>query len=196
MRLTLLLACLVALVSTDRPLEVEVARRRDAIQLTLELVDGLPRSLDEALPSGAVVRVAYPVRVRSSRWLLWDRRVWKGTVIASVAFDPVIGRYRCQLVLDEVIIAGRETAAAEEARRWLVAPPAIRLALPAGRHEEDLRVRVRAVFSSTTSWLVFPSVTGTAWVEVPINSRPTPTPEDSEGATDRRARGAVGDEGR
>ena len=164
------LVCLLAMASADLPLEVEAARVRDAVELRLGLRQDLPSAVEEALPSGAVVRVVYPVRVRSARWLLWDRRVWKGDVVSSVVFDPVTGRYRCELVLDGVIVAARETSVADDARRWLQDPPPVRLSLPAGRREEALHIRVRAVFSSSTVWLVFPSVTGTEWVEVPIET--------------------------
>jgi hypothetical protein len=116
--------------------------------------------------------VAYPLRVRARRRLLWDRRVWRGHIICTVAFDPVTGRYRCELLLDSVIVASAEVSEAEDARRWLRAPPAVRLALPASKRPPQLLVRIRAVFASSTKWLLFPSVEGSDWVEVAVEPVP------------------------
>jgi hypothetical protein len=98
--------------------------------------------------------------------------MWHGEITSSVAFDPVVGRYRCELVLDRVIVATRETPSPTEALAWLRSPPPVRLDLPAGRRTADLLVRVRAVYASATRWLMFPSVEGTDWVEVRLESGP------------------------
>jgi hypothetical protein len=52
-----------------------------------------------------------------------------------------------------------------------MAPPAVEVPLPKGRRDAFLRVRVRAVFSSGTTWLVFPSTEGTGWVEVKLEAQ-------------------------
>ncbi len=46
----------------------------------------------DALPSGAVVRVIYPLRVRKNRTFIWDGRIWKGEATSRVAFDPLTGK--------------------------------------------------------------------------------------------------------
>jgi hypothetical protein len=89
-----------------------------------------------------------------------------------VAFDPVTGRYLCELILDDVIITSLETEVPSEARQWLTAPPPVRVVLPPSRKALRLRVRSRAVFSSSTTWLIFPSVDGTDWVEVRLEAEP------------------------
>lgn len=151
---------------------VSLARERDALEVRVELLAPLPDALQAALPTGAQVRVVYPLRLRVRRSFMWDRRVWRGEIASSVAFDPVVGRYRCELVLDRVIVATRETASPTEALAWLRSPPSVRLDLPAERRTADLLVRVRAVFASATRWLLFPSVEGTDWVEVRLEGGP------------------------
>jgi hypothetical protein len=171
-----LIACLLlvatALAEPAAPLALEVARHRDALEVKFRLLAPLPDSFIAALPTGAQVRVVYPVRLRSRRSFTWDRRLFRGEVTSSVAFDPVIGRYRCELILDQVIVATQETEAAGTALAWLTSPPAVRLDLPAERRTAEVVVRVRAVFSSTTRWLLFPAVDGTDWVEVQVEAPP------------------------
>jgi hypothetical protein len=160
-----------ATAADDDPLKVEVRRLGPALELSFRLVGGLPSSFVDAIPSGAQVRVVYPIKVRSQRRLLWNRKVWDGEVVSRVAFDPVTGRYQCELILDSVIVESVESSSAEEAGAWLAAPPAVRLSIPFGRRQPDLTVRVRAVFSSSTKWLFFPAVEGTEWVEVAVEPR-------------------------
>ena len=148
------------------PLSVQVRRSGAALEITLVLTGELPQPMLEALPSGAQVSVRYRVQVKGKRALIWDKKVWKGDVVASVTFDPLTGRYRCEEILDEVIVASLETPSAEEAREWLRAPPAFRVVLP--RTRRVLRLRARAVLAVGTTWLVFPSVDGTRWVEVVV----------------------------
>ncbi len=150
------------------PLSVDVTPDRDAIGVTVHLTRALPAAMETALPSGAMVRIRYPIRVRSDRTLWWDRRLFKGDLIVSAAFDPLTGRYRCELSLDEVMLDIEELGSADDARRWLRSPPTVRLVLPEGRRLDGLSVRVRAVFSASTRWLVFPDVDGTPWVEQPV----------------------------
>jgi hypothetical protein len=103
--------------------------------------------------------------------LLPDRKVWKGVARSTVTFDAVTGRYLCQLIVNGSTTVSREVESAEVARQWLTAPPAVEVPLPEGRRDAFLRVRVRAVFSSGTSWLVFPSTDGTDWVEVRLEAQ-------------------------
>ena len=60
----------------------------------------------------------------------------------------------------------------DQAREWLTAPPAIDVPIPEARREATLRVRVRAVFASGTTWLVFPTTDGTDWLEVRLDPVP------------------------
>ncbi len=168
-----LLAILLAtVVSASPPLELDTTLERDTLRVTFRLVEPLPESLEAALPTGAGVSVRYLIRVRSNRKLWWDKKVWKGEAVAEAVFDPVIGRFRCDLVLDGVIVNSREVETLEAARRWLVAPDEIRFAMPESPLKGNLKVRVRAVFSSSTKWLFFPDTEGTRWVERPIASSP------------------------
>ncbi len=165
--LPLLFALALAAPQPQAPsLEVSARWETPGLVVRLALSGGLPQPLERALPSGAVVRVLYPIRVRSRRRLWWDRRLFDGEAESLVAFDPVTGRYRCQLRLGEVIVSVRETTSAEVARAWLTHPPPIHLAVR-GRPER-VRVEARAVFATTTSWLVFPSVEGTPWVRTGV----------------------------
>ncbi len=151
---------------SPEPLAVEVRRAGAALEITLVLSQPLPEPMLEALPSGAQVSVRYRVQVKGKRALIWDKKVWKGELVASVVFDPLTGRYRCEEVLDDVIVESLETPSAEEAREWLRAPPPFRVVLP--RTRRVLRLRARAVLAVGTTWLVFPSVDGTRWVEVVV----------------------------
>jgi hypothetical protein len=165
--MAIMLAALPAL-CTEPPLMLEVQRQGDALEVSFQLLEPLPESFDQALPSGAQVRVVYPVKVRVHRRLVWNKKVWQGEVTSTVSFDPVTGRYRCEVILDKVIVASREMQSAADARQWLTAPPPVRLAVPPGRRGPELLVRVRAVFSSSTKWLLFPSTEGSDWVEVKV----------------------------
>jgi hypothetical protein len=169
---TLLVVCVVATLAIPGPLQIEVERERGALRTSFILRQQLPPSIVEALPSGAQVRVTYELKIRARRRLWWDRRVWTGSAVSTTAFDPVTGRYRCELALDDVIVATTEVDSAEEARGWLTAPPPVRLVLPMTKRTLRLRIRARAVFSSTTKWLIFPSVEGTDWIEVSLGGEP------------------------
>lgn len=170
--------CLAAVLAAQGPLALQVEHDRNALKVSFQLLEPLPESLEAALPSGAVVRIRYPLRVRSPRPLWWDRKVWKGDVVATATFDPITGRYTCEVVLDGDIVTSTELETASAARDFLTSPGPVLLSLPPTK-KAKLWVRVRAVYSSSTKWLLFPSVDGTKWVEVPI----TPArPEESEGA--------------
>ncbi|MCP4895561.1 MAG: DUF4390 domain-containing protein [bacterium] len=168
----LLAVCLLAALEATEPLTVSAQRERGAIEVSFELTSDLPESFVAALPTGAQVRVVYAVRVRGARKLWWDRRLWRGEVTSAVTFDPVIGRYLCELVLDSAIVASQEVDTPEEAQEWLKAPPAVRLILPEVKNLEKLRVRVRVVFASHTKWLILPEVDGTDWIQVPVGTKP------------------------
>jgi hypothetical protein len=161
-------------------LAVEVTPTRESLEVQLELVEALPEAFAEALPSGAVIRVIYPLKVRSKRSFFWDRRLWHGEVIASATFDPITGRYRCELLLDEVMVASEERGSAAEAERWLTRPPAVRLALREVKRIERIYVRARAVYSTSTTWLVFPDSEGTEWVEAVISFPDDPKPSEED----------------
>lgn len=152
-------------------LAVTVSPDRGALRVGLRLEVPLPEAFVEALPTGAQVRVRYQLQVRSRRSMWWDRRIWRGTVIAMVAFDPVTGRWRCDLTLDDVVVTSEEVENADDARAWLSQPPPVRLVLPRLKRSPQLYVRARAVFQSSTAWLVFPSVDGTDWTEVVLDSQ-------------------------
>lgn len=163
------LAVLLALATSSTPpivLDTELAR--DTLTVQFRLTEPLPESLESALPSGATVAVRYQVRVRVIRKVWWDKKMWTGEAVATAVFDPVIGRYRCELVLDGVIVASHEVETIDAARSWLVDPGRVRFAMPEEMPTRPLRVRVRAVFASSTKWLFFPDIEGTAWVEQPI----------------------------
>ena len=163
--LALLLA---AAMSASAPLTLETELDNGTLTVTFQLHEALPASLEAALPSGASVRVNYQVRVRSKRKLWWDKKVWKGDAVASTIFDPVTGRYRNKLTLDGVIVSSYEVESVDEARSWLANPDPVRFAMPENLQGSPLKVRVRAVFSSSTKWLFFPDVEGTKWFEAPI----------------------------
>jgi hypothetical protein len=160
--------CLAAVLLTQPPIAIDLDRDRDVLTVRFSLLEPLPESIDAALPSGALVRVRYPLRIRVPRRLWWDRKIWKGEVLATAAFDPVTGRYRCELVLDGIIVTSVEFDSASAARDFLTNPGPVRLSLPPTKRSE-LRVRVRAVYSSGTKWLLFPSAEGTEWIEVPVD---------------------------
>jgi len=124
--------------------------------------------MEKALPSGAVVRVLYPLKVRSRRRFWWDRRLFSAEAESLVAFDPLTGRYRCQLRLGDVVVAVHETSSIDAARQWLTDPPALHIVI--ARRRRHVRIEARAIFASGSTWLVFPTSTGTEWVEAPVRS--------------------------
>jgi hypothetical protein len=151
------------------PLSLAVSPDRGALRVGLRLNAPLPEAFVEALPTGAQVRVRYQLQVRARRTMWWDRKVWRGTVRSVTAFDPLTGRWRCELTLDDVVVVSDEVESAEAARVWLTEPPAVRLVLPHLKRSPRLYVRARAVFQSSTTWLVFPSIEGTDWIEMALD---------------------------
>lgn len=149
---------------------IEVDRQPDELVIRIELVEDLPEGVESAFSSGSRVAIDYPLRVYARRRLFPDRKVWKGVVQSAVVFDAVTGRYLCQLIVDGTATASREIDSAADAHRWLVAPPVVEVPIPKARREAFLKVRVRAVFSSGTKWLVFPSTEGTEWVEMRLEA--------------------------
>ena len=152
---------------------LEVDRSPDELVIRFELLTEVPESVLNTVSSGARIEVDYPLRVYARRRMFPDRRIWKGIARATVTFDAITGRYLCQLIVNGSTTVSREVESAEVARQWLRAPPAVEVAIPKGRRDAFLRVRVRAVFSSGTKWLVFPSSEGTDWVEVKLEARRT-----------------------
>ncbi len=159
---------LVAALAAD-PLILEITRGEDTLVLSFSLNQELPESFEETLSSGATAELDYPLRVYGRRRMFPDRKVWKGVARVTVNFDAVTGRYLCQLIVNGDTTASREVQSAEEARSWLKSPPAVEVPLPRARQDAVLRVRVRAVFDSGTTWLVFPATEGTEWLEVQVD---------------------------
>jgi hypothetical protein len=153
---------------------LEVDRGAEEVVITFALADDPPESVTASLASGATTEVDYQLRVYARRKFFPDRKVWKGVARATVTFDAVTGRYLCQLIVNGDTTVSREVDSLAAAHRWLRAPPAVEVPLPDARRGAIIRVRVRAVFASGTSWLVFPTTEGTDWVEMRLD----PSPED------------------
>ncbi len=162
-------ALLLTAAMAAEPLSIDVERGPEELVIQFTLVEALPESLESVLSSGAKVEINYPLRVYGRRRLFPDRRIWKGVAQSIVSFDAVTGRYRCQLIVSGTTTVSRELDSAEAARQWLAAPPPVEVPLPKARRDAYLRIRVRAVFSSGTAWLVFPTTDGTDWVEVKLD---------------------------
>jgi hypothetical protein len=158
-----------------QPLSVEVDRGAEALVVKFKLAGDLPPSVESTLDSGLATEIDYTFRVYGRRRFFPDRKIWKGVAKASATFDAVTGRYRCQVIVNGTTTISREVDTAEAARRWLMAPPAVEVPLPRGRRDAYLRVRARAVFSTGTSWLIFPSTEGTDWIEVRLEAPPGAT---------------------
>lgn len=161
---------LVASIASDTLL-VEVDRGPEALFIRFELLTEMPESVLSTVSSGARIEIDYPLRVYARRKMWPDRRVWRGVARATVTFDAITGRYLCQLIVNGSTTVSREVDSIEVARQWLKAPPAVEVPLPKGRRDAFLRVRARAVFSSGTTWLIFPSSDGTEWVEVKLEAQ-------------------------
>lgn len=173
--LTLLLVAGMAL---PESLLLEAVREPAAVEVTFGLVAPLPEEISQTLESGAEVRLTYPLRVKAKRRGWWDRRLWSGEVVTITVFDPVIGRYRCEVILDGIITESGEAESADEARTWLMTPPPVRVELPEERRQAILKVRVRAVYSSGVTWLIFPTQDATPWAEITLEPLPQP-PDDA-----------------
>jgi len=150
---------------------VVVDRSHEELVVRFELLTEIPESVLNTVSSGARIEIDYPLRVYARRKMFPDRRVWKGVARATVTFDAITGRYLCQLIVNGSTTVSREVESVDVARQWLRAPPAVEVPLPRGRRDAFLRVRLRAVFSSGTKWLVFPSSEGTDWVEVKLEAQ-------------------------
>lgn len=160
------------------PVALDVTRDPATVEVSFRLVQELPEEISESLASGAEVRLAYPLRVRAKRRGWWDRRLWSGELVTIAAFDAVTGRFRCQVILNGIITASNEAESTDEALRWLTHPPPVKVELPAERRRANLRIRVRAVFSSGTTWLIFPTTDATPWCEIILE--PLLEPEGAE----------------
>lgn len=165
---TLLLAAALA----AEPVTVAVDRGVEALGIRFELVEALPEPLVSRLSSGATAEVTYSIRVYGRRRFFPDRKIWKGEARSTVTFDALTGRYVCQLIVNGSTTASRENDTLEAARDWLRSPPPVEVALPESRRDAYLRVRVRAIFASGTTWLIFPSTDGTVWVETRLDPEP------------------------
>jgi hypothetical protein len=173
--LVLLLATGIALPDS---VALEVTRDPATVEVGFRLLAELPDDVTAALESGAEVRLTYPLRVRAKRRGWWDRRLFTGELVSLAAFDAVTGRFRCQVVLNGIITASNEAESLEEAVVWLTEPPSVRVELPVERRQATLRIRVRAVFSSGTTWLIFPTQNATPWNEIILE--PVAEPEEAE----------------
>jgi hypothetical protein len=161
---------LVASLASDALL-VEVDRSPEELAIRFELLVETPEVVANTISSGARIEIDYPLRVYARRRMFPDRRIWKGVARSTVTFDAITGRYLCQLIVNGSTTVSREVDSVEFALQWLTAPPVVEVPLPKGRREAFLRVRARAVFSSGTTWLVFPSTEGTDWVEVKLEAQ-------------------------
>lgn len=178
--ISLLTLALAAALVVPAPLSVHISPEHQSLDVRLVLNDPLPEVFLDALPSGGVVRVMYPLRVRSKRSLWWDGRVWKGVMTSQASFDPITGRYRCELLLDEIIVASNEVDTMDDAVSWLKAPPSVRIVVSDFKNLNRLYLRTRAVFSTSTTWLIFPDRKGTEWVSVPVVQEPSETATPNE----------------
>jgi hypothetical protein len=165
-----LVLLIAGVVAPPGPLALEVVREPAAVEVDFSLVVEPPAELSATLDSGAEARLSYPLRVKAKRRAWWDRKLWSGELVAIASFDPVIGRYRCQVVLDGIITSSGEVETPEEALQWLADPPPVRVELPEARRQATLKIRVRAVFSSGTTWLIFPTQDATPWAEVVLEA--------------------------
>jgi hypothetical protein len=161
---------LVASLASDALL-VGVDRSPEELAIRFELLVEMPEAVANTISSGARIEIDYPLRVYARRRMFPDRRIWKGVARSTVTFDAITGRYLCQLIVNGSTTVSREVDSVEFALQWLTAPPAVEVPLPKGRRTAFLRVRARAVFSSGTTWLVFPSTEGTDWVEVKLEAQ-------------------------
>jgi hypothetical protein len=168
---SLVAAVLLVVSLASDALLVEVDRGPEELTIRFELLAEMPESVVNAVSSGARIEVDYPVRVYGRRKMFPDRRIWKGIARSTVTFDAITGRYLCQLIVNGSTTVSREVDSIDFALQWLAAPPAVEVPLPKGRRDAFLRVRVRAVFSSGTTWLVFPSTEGTDWIEVKLEAQ-------------------------
>ncbi len=82
-----------------------------------------------------------------------------------------------QVILDGIITSTGEAETAEAALTWLIDPPPVRIELPEARRRAILKVSVRAIFSSGTKWLIFPTQNATPWMEISLE--PLPEPADA-----------------
>lgn len=161
---------LVASLASDA-LQVGVDRGPEELVIRCELLAETPAAVTKSISSGARIEIDYPLRVYARRRMFPDRRIWKGVARSTVTFDAITGRYLCQLIVNGSTTVSREVDSVDFALQWLTAPPAVEVPLPKGRRDAFLRVRARAVFSSGTTWLVFPSTEGTDWVEVKLEAQ-------------------------
>ncbi len=166
---------------TAASITVEARIEAHALTIRAQLEDPLPDWLVVDREARLPVTVEYAIRLRARRKAWWDRRLWRGDLVTRAVFDPVTGRYRCEAVLDGAIVASDDLASSRAAREWLARPPEIRVVLPEDRDPATLTVRARAVFSTSTVWLVFPKTEGTEWAE----QAPAPAPQAQEAGTGR-----------
>jgi len=134
---------LIASLATDA-MHIGVERGPEELVIRFELLADMPESVVNTISSGARIEIEYPLRVYARRRMFPDRRIWKGVARSTVTFDAITGRYLCQLIVNGSTTVSREVDSVEVARQ---------------------------VFSSGTTWLVFPSTEGTDWVEVKLEAQ-------------------------
>ena len=106
-------ALLLTTALASQPLSIEVDRGAEALVVQFGLAGELPPSVEGSLGSGLATEIDYTFRVYARRRLFPDRKVWKGVAKASVTFDAVTGRYRCQMIVNGTTTASREVDTAE-----------------------------------------------------------------------------------
>jgi len=173
-----LVLLLAAGIAAPDPLILGAVREPTVVEVDFALAVDPPDDITRALGSGAEARLVYPLKVKARRKGWIDRKLWSGELVTMAGLDPVLGRYRCQVVLDGVITSTGEVESAEAALAWLTDPPPVRIELPEPRRRAIVKVRVRAIFSSGTTWLIFPTQDATPWVEILLE--PLPDPADSK----------------
>lgn len=169
-----LIILLAAGIAAPDPLVLEATREPTVVEVDFKLAVPPPDEISHALVSGAEVRLVYPLKVKAKRKGWIDRKLWSGELVTFASLDPVLGRYRCQVVLDGIITSTGEADSPEAALEWLTDPPGVRVELPEARRRAILKVRVRAIFSSGTTWLIFPTQDATPWVEISLDPLPDP----------------------
>lgn len=163
--------------------EVSLAVSTDGHTLTVHaaLEGPTPEWIVAGVADRHPLAVEYQIRLRARRKAWWDRKLWRAELVTRTSFDPVTGRYRCEAVLDGAIIASTDTETSSAAVDWLIRPPEIRIALPEDLDGTPLALRVRAIFSTSTVWLVFPRSVGTGWSELPLVAAATEDGTEDDG---------------
>ena len=148
LRVLLLLACVLGLVSTaraaDPSVRVETTLHEGEVRVSFEVTDGVSESVRAAIQSGLATTFAYDVTLQETSPWWFDRTIAYARVSAVVRYDNLTRRYQVTFIEDGRVEEVRTTDAEATALQWITTFRARRLSSHRLVRDGEYHVRVKA----------------------------------------------------